>query len=263
MKGKTYGLPERLPPIEVTKTSEQAFDVDCRELRWMFITPDVGREYAWGIYDAPDWTLTNLTHTQGIGQAVVHQLPCVQVQSTDWELQDGVWKQMAQTAFFLAEKEGSIDMVATLEDSGGQVNFQSFYDVGFFERWGRSQRRLADRGHLTCKGDGVWELKSGCDFACDGPYAVKIGDQTLAALRCLDLTLNQDNPNASILMEAFITRDGHTLLTRRYNAPLWQIREDGSGGSSWDKRFPHHMRLTVNGITFVHWYDAVGRIAFA
>ena len=56
------------------------------------------------------------------------------------------------------------------------------------------------------------------------------------------------------LTEQYIDKTGRTVLWRRFNRDDWEI---GKYGMKWSERFPENQRITVNGATYVHWYDCI------
>jgi hypothetical protein len=56
------------------------------------------------------------------------------------------------------------------------------------------------------------------------------------------------------LAEYYIDANGRTVLWRRFNRDDWKIEHYGQ---LWSEKFPNNERLTVNGETYVHWYDCL------
>ena len=50
-------------------------------------------------------------------------------------------------------------------------------------------------------------------------------------------------------------RNGRTVLWRRFNKDDWAI--DRFGGKLWSEKLPENEQITVNGETYVHWYDCI------
>lgn len=51
-----------------------------------------------------------------------------------------------------------------------------------------------------------------------------------------------------------LDRSGNTVLFRRFNRRDWKHERYGF---YWDEKLPESERLTINGDTFVHWYDCI------
>ena len=57
-----------------------------------------------------------------------------------------------------------------------------------------------------------------------------------------------------MISEQYLSREGRTVLWRRFNRDDW--RSDRYGGT-WSERLPDNERLMVNGEVYVHWYDCL------
>lgn len=53
--------------------------------------------------------------------------------------------------------------------------------------------------------------------------------------------------------EQYIDKNGRTILWRRFTPDDWRLEHCGS--RRWFEMLPDSERLTINGRTFVHWYD--------
>ena len=73
---------------------------------------------------------------------------------------------------------------------------------------------------------------------------------------CLDVALY----NEAVVSEQYIDQKGRTVLWRRFNRDDWAM--ESFGGGLWSERLPDNERLTVNGETYVHWYDCVSDYVF-
>ena len=60
--------------------------------------------------------------------------------------------------------------------------------------------------------------------------------------------------NDSVVTEQFLDQNGRTILWRRFNKNDWAFSRYGK---LWTELLPDNERLTVNGETYVHWYDCV------
>ena len=50
----------------------------------------------------------------------------------------------------------------------------------------------------------------------------------------------------------FLDKAGRTLLWQRYNRDDWALDRYKK---RWSELLPGNDRITVNGVTYVHWYD--------
>ena len=56
------------------------------------------------------------------------------------------------------------------------------------------------------------------------------------------------------LGENYIDKNGHTVLCRRFNCDEWAF---GRYQKTWSEMLPDSEKLSVNGKTYVHWYDCI------
>ena len=61
--------------------------------------------------------------------------------------------------------------------------------------------------------------------------------------------------NDAVASEQYVDQNGRTVLWRRFNRDDWAI--DRFGGKPWSVKFPDNERITINGQTYVHWYDCI------
>lgn len=83
-----------------------------------------------------------------------------------------------------------------------------------------------------------------------GRYNVTIGGKTYDTLCIMNFHTYSDGA----MTEQFIDENGRTVLCRRFNKNDWAYRRYGK---LWTEMFPENETLTVNGETFVHWYDLI------
>ena len=57
-----------------------------------------------------------------------------------------------------------------------------------------------------------------------------------------------------IVIEQYLDKNGRTILWRRFNKNDWAFKRYGK---LWTEMLPENERLTVNGETYVHWYDCI------
>ena len=249
-------FPEKRPEIEIRPSDAGPFAVDCRELRWWFGQPVVGDSTIWTIYDPPDWTLSSVTHMRAVLQARIHDLDGVEIEVDDWSPEDG-WKPADRTMWGRLTGE-SVQWLGVARVVEGERRLSTFLDEGFAADWGGEEpRRLQDAGCFVEEGDGVFtqrNLEPGGIGA--GMFSVRIGNRSFTCLRVIDV---DEEPNEEqMLVEAYLTESGRTVLFRRYNGRRWKL---GEKRRPWDEALPDHQRLVVDGVIFVHWYDCLTGLA--
>jgi hypothetical protein len=263
MSKNEFGLPEKLPKIIITPSQEKTFEVENIEIRWWFARPVIGEVTTWCCYDLPGWkNYGDITRVECVGKGKVHDIDCYILKSEDFEKENDSWILKNERSFFVNQTDSFMRTIATLErKSDGSVLFHSFYDESFIERWGKElpikltkEKKIIrnEKGEYSTDYDGV--------LVCDR-CNVKIGGKGFDCIRVIDVTWAIDR-NKSILMEAFINKEGRTILARRYNAPMWNVTEQNEESIPWTKRLLDSNTIVINGITFVHWYDSLCHLAF-
>ena len=259
-------LPLYLPPYEVRWKDEAPFPVVWEEMMGWSIVPRLGETLVWGMYDLPDRKLDMAYDMAVTGPARVHGLEGVQftarVVEPKPELSEGdlmigpvaasgareeVWTFVGQltnghTRFLSAEREE--DGIRTLT---------TFLDgEEFMANWGFGEDNLGNDIHPTAKGlilrngaaysaprDGVLDVVGRCDLT--------LGGTTTDSIAIMDLSTYADG----VASLQFLGRDGRTLLWQRYNRDDWELSRYGK---RWSELLPKNDRITVNGVTYVHWY---------
>ena len=82
-----------------------------------------------------------------------------------------------------------------------------------------------------------------------GRYTVTIGGKEYDTVCVLDACTFYD----CIASEAYLDKNGRTVLWRRFNRDDWALKHFGP--KTWSERLPENERLIINGETYVHWYD--------
>jgi len=250
---KKQPFPVRRPEIVITESQAEPFSVDCRELLWWFGLPEVGDRTLWATYDPPKWRITSVSDMQGARPARIHDMEGVELNVDEWEPEKG-WIPSERTMYGRLT-EDSVQWLAVSRINGdGKRLLYTFLDEGFEEDWGPPMvRRMEDRGRFVRQEDGSFKQRGRVPEARGaGMFSVKIGDRRFMCLRVLD---GEDEPSEEgELMEAYLTREGRTVLCRRYNGRRWKRGEDKP---TWDEEFPGNARIVIDGVTFVHWYDCL------
>jgi hypothetical protein len=253
-------FPQHRPEITIAPSEEPAFEVDWRELAWWFAIPEVGDHTLWAVYDPPEWRLTEYVDMKAPRPAVVHGIEGVEIVAMQHEMGDQ--EEVSPRTLFARLSETRVQYLATIFLQDDQRKLYTLLDEGFDEDWGESQRRVGQTGRLVRQPDGSYHqqtehLQSGENVEGIGVCQVAIGGRSFTCLRVLDVgpVISEDG----ILMEGYLTREGRTVLCRRYNGRQWH-RAPGSAHAQeppWDERFPEHRRIVIDGVTFVHWYDCL------
>ena len=255
-----HPFPDRRPPIAIRPLAQAARSVDCGELRWWHIVPEVGDHSLCASYNAPDWSLAQTTELRVLGPAEVHGLQGVKIAVQ--ERTPGGSPPHQTLAMYGRLTEGETQWLAVAGRAGDREHLATFLDENFALDWGGPlPRRIADEGLFAERAPGSFETTGQAAVEGGaGSFSVSISGRAFACLRVFDLDLADGvaGDEAGTLIEAYLTQDGRTLLFRRYNGRLW----GRDTKVPWDERFPDNARIVVDGATYVHWYDQIHARAF-
>lgn len=248
-------LPEYLPEYTIEEQKEPPFSVKWEELMGWFLVPRLGEKLSWGMYDLPARKCTHVCHMQAAGRASVHGIEGVEVTAresdcsgradvTDWtfvaQLTDTHCRYLAA-----ARKEGDLRQCFTFLDGDA-----------FLPNWGFGEDNCGNAIHLSPKGD---IRRTGGAFACAekeflldivGRYKVTVGGKAYDTVCVMDV----ETYDCGVVSQQFLDRNGRTVLWRRFNRDDWA---QDRYGKPWSQLLPDSERLTVNGRTYVHWYDCI------
>ena len=239
---QTNRFPADRPNISISKLDEPPFAVDCPELRWRHIVPEVGQTASVATYRPPKWSRdTDVSALRAVRVAEVHGVEGVEIDAGDMTL-------------YARSTAKEVQYLATVMTVDGKAWLRTFLDEGYCGAWGTMPRRIEDTGRYVENADGSLtraDATGPTDAHGVGVYSVRVGEREFECLRVLQLEGDVDDRNAPI-DEAFITRAGRTILLRAYC-------HDGHEGIFVDK----NTSITVDGVTRHHWYDILTEQAFA
>lgn len=254
-------LPEFAPAYTISPTDKAPFDVRWEELMGWLIVPRVGEKLSWGLYEQPSGLRTEYTELSVIGKAEVHGIEGVEIIALQHDASDyyrtGSIKEIER--HFVAQlTDTHCRYLAESHVEDGVHKFYTFLDgEAFMNNWGFGKDNCGNEVHLHRKG-----MISRNDSIVTCP----IESETLDIVGCYDVTINGKTYDTvcvmdvcsfgdAIVCESYIDRNGRTVLWRRFNRDDWAL--DSFGPATWSERLPENERLTVNGQTFVHWYDCI------
>ena len=252
-------LPYTRPEISITPRKDITFDVSVNEVPWMYCSLKVGDRTTWGIYDAPEWKLTDCCTTDTLRKAEIHGIDCVQIELSDYS--NPMKTEPDKThCLFVHSDERQIQYVAASSEENGTFKLISLYDDEFLKNYyiefGRNVKDLSFGLYKDGNLNDVGILLKNEQFTIGaGVFDVKIGDKTFECLRVLDRW--ESSPR--ILVENYMSREGRSILFRRYNHPVWKLERYGQ---RWDEKLPEAGRITINGEAYIHWYDCMSDIVF-
>lgn len=249
-------MPLVCPEYTIEPLSAPPFPVVWEEVMGWFIVPREGETLTWAMYDDPDGVRTEVDSLTVTGKAMVHGLIGVEIQvETQCAMAanqiDGC--QEVTRSFVAQLTDTHCRILSETHTQGGIKCLYTYLDEEFMQNWGFGEGNCGNETHLTAKGDirreGSIITSSNQRFLLDivGRYRVTIGGKCYDTICVMDL----ESYGEGIVTEQYLDERGRTILWRRFNADTWH------GGEPWTDRLPHSQRLTINGQTFVHWYDCV------
>ncbi|MCM1025627.1 MAG: sigma-70 family RNA polymerase sigma factor [Roseburia sp.] len=248
-------LPELIPEYKIEASAEAPFPVKWEELMGWFLVPKPGEKLSWGMYDIPSRKCSHIYDMQVTGKAKVHGIEGVELTAREASYSDQ--KDVVNRTFVAQLTDTHCRYLATLRNDGDVRNYITFLDGDeFMLNWGFGEDNCGNETNLTVKGDirrsGTAVTSADKDFLLDivGRYTVTIGGKSYDTVCVMDI----ETYNCGVVSEQFLDREGRTVLWRRYNRDDWAI---DSYGKKWSEQLPDNDRLTVNGVTYVHWYDCI------
>ena len=254
-------LPEYIPDYSIERLDAEPFNVRWEELQGWMIVPRVGEKLTWGMYDFPERKRTEYTEMEVIGKAEVHGIEGVEIVAMQFDPADYY-------------RTGALDrverrFVAQLTDTHSRYLAESHMEDGvrkcytfldgeaFLNNWGFGEDNCGNEVDLRPKG--LLHREGNCITGTIprevvdvvGRYRVTIGGKSYDTVCVMDIECFND----AVASEQFVDQNGRTVLWRRFNRDDWAIER--FGGKPWSEKLPDNERLTINGETYVHWYDCI------
>ena len=254
-------LPEYIPDYSIERLDAEPFSVRWEELQGWMIVPRVGEKLTWGMYDFPERKRTEHTEMEVIGKAEVHGIEGVEIVAMQFDPADYY-------------RTGALDrverrFVAQLTDTHSRYLAESHMEDGvrkcytfldgeaFLNNWGFGEDNCGNEVDLHPKG--LLHREGSCITGTIprevvdvvGRYRVTIGGKSYDTVCVMDIECFND----AVASEQFVDQNGRTVLWRRFNRDDWAIER--FGGKPWSEKLPDNERLTINGETYVHWYDCI------
>lgn len=261
-KGETdmKTLPEFLPEFTIKKIDKPPFEVKWEEIMGWFIVPKEGEKLSWAMYDMPHKKRGEVCHISVIGKAEVHGIEGVEIRSVEINPMDcnsAGGKDSVERCFVAQLTDTHCRLLAESHEENGVKKFYTFLDGDpFLANWGFGEDNCGNETDLIAKGDIV--LKCGEYFAKDkeflldvvGRYEVTVNGKNYDTVCVMDCSTYIDGAAAL----QFIDKKGKTVLWRRFNRDNWAFNRYKK---PWSEILPESERITVNGETYVNWYDCI------
>ena len=254
-------LPKTLPRYTIKKLALEPFSCKWEEMQGWLIVPKLGNRISWGMYDLPARTRTSWCKMAVVGKAEVHGIEGVEitaVQYGDGDDRDPGFEDSMERRFLAQLTDTHSRYLAESHWENGVRKCSTFLDGDtFFNNWGFGENNCGNETDLTCKGV---ILREGSVITCPGDrevldiagrYEVTINGKTYDTVCVMDIELY----NEAVASEQYIDKKGRTVLWRRFNRNDWAV--DRFSGKLWSEQLPENERITINGETYVHWYDCI------
>ena len=253
-------MPDKIPEYVIEASPLPPFPVRWEEMMGWFIVPKIGEKLTWAMYDFPEKTRTEQCAMEVLGPAEVHGIQGVEIRAVETDHMDcnSAGGQKEVERHFVAQlTDTHCRILAESHTEGGVKRFYTFLDGGdFLDSWGFGEDNCGNEVNPTPKGDIIRDGNvitiADKQFLLDvvGRYIVTIGGKAYDTVCVMDC----DTYNEGVMSEQYLERNGKTVLWRRFNRDDWQI---DSYHKPWSELLPDNERLSVNGVTYVHWYDCI------
>ena len=249
MSTKNKNFPKFMPELVIEKSKESPFSIRCEEVPGWLIIPRVGEKASFAFYDDPDKNLTGIISMECIREAVVHGVPCVQV-----EVEDDEGGLISKQTKFMRLSDTHVSYVAEMSIRDNQFYFGSFMDDEWLERYEVGENNIGREIYQEAKGIAVLNADGAISTSKDectdiiGRYTVKIGSRTFDTVALVDIC-------DGIMCIYYMDKNGRTIIDRRYNRFNWK---EERYKALWTEKLPNSEQIVVNGEIYVHWYDCLG-----
>ena len=253
-------LPEIMPDYKIEKSNNDPFPVVWEELMGWFLIPRLGENLSWGIYNMPERKLAESNEMAVVGKAEVHGIEGVEIivkthSPMDCNSEDGSPEVSRRFVAHLTDTH--CRYLAESHMRNGVNRLYTFLDGdSLLDNWGFGENNCGNETHIKVKGDIIrnGSVITTADklFLLDivGRYTVAIGGKSYDTICVIDA----GTYNSGVVSEQYLDKEGRTILWRRFNRDDWAY---DYYGKKWSEKLPDNERLTVNGITYVHWYDCI------
>lgn len=259
MSTNTVIMPEKIPEYEIIKSGKEPFAVKWEEIMGWFIVPKLSEKLTWAMYDFPEKKRAEVCVMEVTGKAQVHGIEGVEISAAEYEPTEAnrTGEQSKTERHFVAQlTDTHCRILAESHIENGVKKYFTFLDgEDFLDNWGFGEENCGNEIHISQKYDIIREdnkitvkdKKILLDAV--GRYTVKIGGKEYDTLCVIDCSYNEGTVSVQ-----YLDKNGKTVLWRRFNRDDWAYNRYGK---KWSEMLPENERLTVNGETYIHWYDCI------
>ena len=261
-KGETNmkKMPATLPAYKIERSELAPFAVRWEEIMGWFLVPKLGEKLSWAMYDFPEKKRTELCEMEVVGKAEIHGIEGVEIVAVETDpmgCNSAGGQKKVERRFVAQLTDSHCRLLAESHEENGVKRYYTFLDgENFLANWGFGEDNCGNEIHISPKGDITREgnaiTAKEKEFLLDvvGRYNVTIGGKTYDTVCIVDCYTYIDGA----MSEQYIDQNGRTILWRRFNRNDWAYSRYGK---LWTEMLPENETLTVNGETYVHWYDCI------
>jgi hypothetical protein len=247
-------FPRSIPEITITPSLAQLGPIDCRELQWWFVVPELGHSSSSGRYDTDTGALDSVRRVGSTAPAVVGESAAVDLEIRE---EPGAINGETIYRFICTLDEDRARWLAVTIVAPDGTTTMTITDPGFEEQWGSVGRRgLVDNGRYEAMPDGSYRLTQ-AEGRGAGVYSVTVGRRIFTCLRVIDLEKNDDSTEFG---EAFVEPGGRTILYRQYRGRAmdtdWQEWRDTHPGAEIRVDDALYLNRDCLGRAHIHLTDA-------
>ena len=253
-------LPKIMPEYKIIPSDKEPFSVKWEELMGWFLVPKIGEKLIFAIYDQPSHKGDYFYEMEVIGKAEVHAIEGVEIIAKEGNFDKS--KPCTERRFVAQLTDSHCRYLAESHVVNGVKKLYTFLDGDdFLPNWGYGEDNCGNEINISPKGI---IIKNGSKITFNGDkalldivgrYTVEINGKSYDTVCVIDIGTYNDG----VLSEQFLDKNGRTVLWRRFNRNDWAYKRYGK---LWTEALPDNERLTVNGETYVHWYDCVSSYIF-
>ena len=259
-ENKMKKMPELLPEYTIIRSEKEPFPVRWEEMMGWFLVPKLGEKLSWAMYDFPERKRTEQCDMEVLGRAEVHGIQGVEIRAVEYEPMEcnrigDTDKSERRFVAQLTETHCRILAESHVED--GVRKLYTFLDGGdFLDSWGFGEDNCGNAVQIAPQGDirreGSAVTAAGKPFLLDvvGRYTVEICGKRFDTICVMDI----ETYDGGVASEQYLDKEGLTVLWRRFNRDDWALERYGR---PWSELLPENERITINGATYVHWYDCI------
>ena len=253
-------LPEYIPDYTIERLEAEPFSVRWEELQGWMIVPRVGQKLTWGLYDCPGRKRTEYTEMEVIGKAEVHGIEGVEIVATQFDSADyyrtGTLDRVERRFVAQLTDTHSRYLAETHMENGVRKCYTFLDGEAFLNNWGFGEDNCGNEVELHPKG--LLRREGNCITGTIprevvdvvGRYRVTIGGKAYDTVCVMDIECFND----AVASEQYVDQNGRTVLWRRFNRDDWAMDRFGK---KWSQQLPENERITINGVSYVHWYDCI------